>query len=68
MYGAIDVIAFILIIGGFIGVALIVGTAICILYTIRYGEKVRKDPSKSLIFSQKEALEKNSFIQMRGKI
>ena len=49
------------------GVVLIVGTAICILYTIRYGEKVRKGPSKSSIFSQKEALEKNSFIQMRGR-
>lgn len=36
---------------------LILGTAICILYTIRYAEKVKKDPTKSLIYSQKKELE-----------
>ncbi len=40
------------------GIALVVGTAICIIYIIRYAEKVRKDPSRSIIFSQKDAIEK----------
>ena len=38
-------------------IMLILGTAICILYTIRYAEKVKKDPTKSLIYSQKKELE-----------
>jgi uncharacterized ion transporter superfamily protein YfcC len=40
------------------GVMLVVGTTICIIYIIRYAEKVKKDPSKSLIFSQKDEIEK----------
>lgn len=36
---------------------LIVCLAVSIFFIIRYAEKVRKDPSKSLIFSQKEAIE-----------
>lgn len=36
---------------------LVIGLAICIVYTIRYAEKVKKDPTKSLIYSQKEELE-----------
>lgn len=36
---------------------LVLGTTICILYTIRYAEKVKKDPTKSLIYSQKKELE-----------
>ena len=39
------------------GSMLILGTAICILYIIRYAEKVKKDPTKSLIYSQKKELE-----------
>jgi len=39
------------------GSMLIIGTAICIFYTIRYAEKVKKDPTKSLIYSQKKELE-----------
>lgn len=39
------------------GSMLVLGTAICILYIIRYAEKVKKDPSKSLIYSQKKELE-----------
>lgn len=38
-------------------VMLILGTALCIFYTIRYAEKVKKDPSKSLIYAQKAELE-----------
>lgn len=33
------------------------GTLICIIYIIRYAQKVQKDPSKSLIFDQKEEIE-----------
>jgi uncharacterized ion transporter superfamily protein YfcC len=36
---------------------LVLGMGICLWYIIRYAEKVRKDPSKSLIFSQKESIE-----------
>lgn len=34
-----------------------IGVIICILYIIRYGNRVKKDPTKSLIFDQKEAIE-----------
>ena len=37
---------------------LVIATIITIAYIIRYAEKIKKDPSKSLIFSQKEDLEK----------
>ena len=33
------------------------GTLICILYIIRYAQRVKKDPSKSIIFSQKDEIE-----------
>ena len=39
-------------------VILIIGLIICIAYTIRYGEKVKKDPSSSYIYNQKEDLER----------
>lgn len=42
-------------------VMLVVGTGICIWYTVRYAEKVKKDPTQSLIYDQKEALE-NQFL------
>ena len=32
------------------------GTLICILYIIRYAQRVKKDPSKSIIFDQKEEI------------
>lgn len=54
---------------------LVIGTAICIAYMIRYAERVKKDPSKSLIFSQKAELEAhflgenaNQPVIMTGKI
>jgi uncharacterized ion transporter superfamily protein YfcC len=37
---------------------LIVGTIMGIIFVMRYGEKVRKDPSKSLIYDQKAENEK----------
>lgn len=39
-------------------IMLILGTLICILYIIRYAQRVKKDPSKSVIFTQKEDIEK----------
>jgi uncharacterized ion transporter superfamily protein YfcC len=38
---------------------LIVGTIIGIIFVTRYAERVRKDPSKSLVYDQKEANEKH---------
>jgi uncharacterized ion transporter superfamily protein YfcC len=38
---------------------LIVGTTIAIIFVMRYAEKVRKDPSKSLVFDKKEENEKH---------
>ncbi len=45
---------------GLIGriVILVVGTALGIFFVMRYAEKVRKDPSKSLIYSEKAENEK----------
>lgn len=41
--------------GRFIMLAL--GLLICIIYIIRYAQKVKKDPTKSIIYSQKEEIE-----------
>ncbi|TXD45927.1 YfcC family protein [Polaribacter sp. IC073] len=35
-----------------------IGLIICVLYIIRYAQRVKKDPTKSIIFSQKEMIEK----------
>lgn len=43
----------------FRGAGLVIATAITIAYIIKYAEKIKKDPSKSLIYDQKEALEKH---------
>lgn len=37
---------------------LFIGLIICILYIIRYAQRVKKDPTKSIIFDQKESIEK----------
>ena len=39
-------------------VMLLIGTAICIAYITRYAQRVKKDPSKSIIFDQKKEIEK----------
>ena len=39
-------------------IMLLVGLIISILYIIRYAQKVKNDPSKSIIFDQKEGIEK----------
>ncbi|WP_139958779.1 YfcC family protein [Flavicella sediminum] len=39
-------------------VVLTLGTLICILYILRYAQRIKKDPSKSIIYDQKEAIEK----------
>ncbi|MEO0527932.1 MAG: YfcC family protein [Bacteroidota bacterium] len=36
---------------------LILGLCICIIYITRYAQRVKKDPSRSLIFEQKESIE-----------
>ena len=43
----------------FRGAGLVIATIITIAYIIKYAEKIKKDPSKSLIFDQKEDLEKH---------
>lgn len=37
---------------------LVAGVVICLWYIIRYAERVRKDPSRSIIFDQKSQIEK----------
>jgi uncharacterized ion transporter superfamily protein YfcC len=44
-------------------IMLIIGLVICILYIIKYAQKVKKDPSKSIIFDQKEDIEKRFSFQ-----
>ncbi|WP_455539297.1 YfcC family protein [Terrisporobacter sp.] len=39
-------------------IMLVIGLIICIVYIIRYGEKIKKDPSASYIYSQREELER----------
>ena len=38
-------------------IMVVLGTLICIIYILRYAQRVKKDPSKSIIFSQKEDIE-----------
>ncbi|WP_308993604.1 YfcC family protein [Mariniflexile litorale] len=38
-------------------IMLVLGTLICVLYTLRYAQRVKKDPSKSILFSQKKDIE-----------
>ncbi|CAA0219177.1 conserved membrane hypothetical protein. Putative C4-dicarboxylate transporter [Tenacibaculum maritimum] len=44
---------------GFTGrlIMLLLGLAICIFYILRYANKVQKDPTKSIIFKEKESIE-----------
>ncbi|MDY0780550.1 YfcC family protein [Tenacibaculum sp. IB213877] len=44
---------------GFTGrlIMLIIGVIICIVYIMRYANKVQKDPSKSIVFEEKEMIE-----------
>jgi len=42
----------------FRGIGLLIATIITIVYIIKYAEKIKKDPTKSLIFSQKADIEK----------
>lgn len=37
---------------------LVSGTALCLWYIIRYAERVKKDPARSLIYAQKAAIER----------
>jgi uncharacterized ion transporter superfamily protein YfcC len=55
-------------------VMLCLGTLICILYILRYAKRVKEDPSQSIIFSQKEDIEKhfgnstNSIIRLNNRL
>ncbi|MFC2031436.1 YfcC family protein [Chloroflexota bacterium] len=46
---------------------LIVGTIIGIIFVMRYAEKVRKDPSKSLVYDKKEENEKHFLTSSTGE-
>ncbi len=46
---------------------LVAGTIIAILFVMRYAEKVRKDPSKSLVYDQKEENEKHFLKSMSAE-
>lgn len=37
-------------------IALVIGTIITIVYIVKYGKKIKKDPTKSLIYDQKEEI------------
>ena len=39
-------------------IMLIVGLIICVLYIIRYAQRIKRDPTRSLIYDQKEVIEK----------
>lgn len=43
----------------FRAVGLVIATTITVAYIIRYAERIKKDPTKSLIYDQKEELEKH---------
>lgn len=49
-------------------IMLVLSTAICIWYIIRYAEKVRKNPGLSIIYHQKEAIEKQFLKNSTDKI
>ena len=38
-------------------IMLVIGTVICIIYILRYAKRVKNDPSKSIIYDQKEEIE-----------
>ncbi|WP_053955832.1 YfcC family protein [Inediibacterium massiliense] len=42
-------------------VGLVIATAVTVIYIVRYAEKIKKNPSASLIFDQKEDIEKKFF-------
>lgn len=47
--------------------ALVITLIATLIYIIRYGEKIKKDPKKSLIYSQKEEIEKRFLSTEDGK-
>ena len=38
-------------------IMLVIGTTICIIYILRYAKRVKNDPTKSIIYDQKEEIE-----------
>ncbi|WP_333888062.1 YfcC family protein [Clostridium sp.] len=48
-------------------VGLIISTIITIVYIVRYGNKIKKDPTKSLIYDQKDEIEERFFKDHENK-
>lgn len=46
--------------------ALVIALVVTLIYIIKYGEKVKKDPTKSLIYAQKEEIEKRFLASESG--
>ena len=44
---------------------LVFGLIICITYIIRYAQRIKRDPKKSIIYAQKESIE-NKFVQVKS--
>lgn len=51
----------------FRGIGLLVATTITVIYIVKYAEKIKKDPSKSLIYDQKDYLE-NKFLHQDKEV
>lgn len=48
--------------------ALVIALVVTLIYIIKYGEKVKKDPTKSLIYAQKEEIEKRFLASESGDV
>lgn len=48
--------------------ALVLATLVALIYIIRYGEKVKKDPTKSLIYNQKKEIENRFLSTENGEV
>ncbi|MBV7271740.1 YfcC family protein [Clostridium sp. PL3] len=48
-------------------IGLIIATVFTIVYILKYGAKIKKDPTKSLIYSQKEEIEEKFLKDYAGK-
>jgi uncharacterized ion transporter superfamily protein YfcC len=48
-------------------VGLVIATIITIVYIVRYGEKIKKNPTKSLIYCQKEEIEEKFLKNYKNK-
>ena len=49
-------------------IMLVLGTLICIIYILIYANRVKKDPTKSIIYNQKDAIEKLFGVSIESNI